>query len=63
MCNRDEVSNKFDPTFFHMIGVEFLNKDLEVDGERYTLQIWDTAGQERFKSLQLLSIEAATAVC
>ena len=46
------VSNKFDPSLFHTIGVEFLNKDLEVEGERYTLQIWDTAGQERFKSLR-----------
>lgn len=46
------VSNKFDPSLFHTIGVEFLNKDLEVDGDRYTLQIWDTAGQERFKSLR-----------
>ena len=46
------VSNKFDPSLFHTIGVEFLNKDLEVDGVRYTLQIWDTAGQERFKSLR-----------
>lgn len=46
------VSNKFDPSLFHTIGVEFLNKDLEVDTDRYTLQIWDTAGQERFKSLR-----------
>lgn len=46
------VSNKFDPSMFHTIGVEFLNKDMEVDGNRYTLQIWDTAGQERFKSLR-----------
>lgn len=46
------VSNKYDPSLFHTIGVEFLNRDLEVDGSRYTLQIWDTAGQERFKSLR-----------
>lgn len=46
------VSNKFDPSMFHTIGVEFLNKDMEVDSDRYTLQIWDTAGQERFKSLR-----------
>lgn len=46
------VSNKFDPSMFHTIGVEFLNKDMEVEGNRYTLQIWDTAGQERFKSLR-----------
>lgn len=46
------VSNKFDSQSFHTIGVEFLNKDVSVDGELYTLQIWDTAGQERFKSLR-----------
>ena len=46
------VSNKFDTQSFHTIGVEFLNKDVNVDGETYTLQIWDTAGQERFKSLR-----------
>jgi len=46
------VSNKFDAQSFHTIGVEFLNKDVAVDGETYTMQIWDTAGQERFKSLR-----------
>lgn len=46
------VSNKYDPSLFHTIGVEFLNRDLEVENCRYTLQIWDTAGQERFKSLR-----------
>ncbi|XP_076258119.1 RAS oncogene family member Rab9 isoform X2 [Rhynchophorus ferrugineus] len=46
------VSNQFDEHSFHTIGVEFLNKDIEIDGETYTLQIWDTAGQERFKSLR-----------
>lgn len=46
------VSNKFDTQSFHTIGVEFLNKDVKVDGESFTLQIWDTAGQERFKSLR-----------
>lgn len=46
------VSNKFDSQSFHTIGVEFLNKDVTVDGEIFTMQIWDTAGQERFKSLR-----------
>nr|CAD7445923.1 unnamed protein product [Timema bartmani]CAD7458119.1 unnamed protein product [Timema tahoe]CAD7588168.1 unnamed protein product [Timema genevievae] len=46
------VSNHFDEHSFHTIGVEFLNKDIEINGEMYTLQIWDTAGQERFKSLR-----------
>ena len=46
------VSDKFDAQSFHTIGVEFLNKDVHLDGEAFTLQIWDTAGQERFKSLR-----------
>jgi len=46
------VNNKFDCQSFHTIGVEFLNKEVKVGGENYTLQIWDTAGQERFKSLR-----------
>ena len=46
------VSNKFDNQSYHTIGVEFLNKDVTVEGDSYTLQIWDTAGQERFKSLR-----------
>ncbi|XP_064607910.1 ras-related protein Rab-9A-like [Liolophura sinensis] len=46
------VSNKFDSQSFHTIGVEFLNKEISVDEESYTMQIWDTAGQERFKSLR-----------
>ncbi|KAL4608876.1 ras-related protein Rab-9A-like [Arapaima gigas] len=46
------VTNKFDTHLFHTIGVEFLNKDLEVDGHLATVQIWDTAGQERFRSLR-----------
>lgn len=46
------ISNKFDSQSFHTIGVEFLNKDITVDGQSFTMQIWDTAGQERFKSLR-----------
>lgn len=46
------VRNKFDACSFNTIGVEFINKDVDIDGTTYTLQIWDTAGQERFKSLR-----------
>jgi len=46
------VSNSFEEHSFHTIGVEFLNKEINVAGQLYTLQIWDTAGQERFKSLR-----------
>lgn len=33
------------------IGVDFMIKTVEVDGEKIKLQIWDTAGQERFRSI------------
>lgn len=46
------ISNHFDDHSFHTIGVEFMNKTIEVGGTPYTLQVWDTAGQERFKSLR-----------
>jgi len=46
------VNNEFDAQSFHTIGVEFLNKDVQVDETNYTMQIWDTAGQERFKTLR-----------
>jgi len=46
------VCNTFDDHCFHTIGVEFLNKEIEINGVSYTLQIWDTAGQERFRSLR-----------
>jgi GTPase SAR1 family protein len=29
------------------IGVDFMIKTVEVEGEKIKLQIWDTAGQER----------------
>jgi len=33
------------------IGVDFMIKTVDIDGERIKLQIWDTAGQERFRSI------------
>lgn len=33
------VSNQFDEHSFHTIGVEFLNKDIDLDGDTYTLQV------------------------
>ncbi|KAE9541295.1 hypothetical protein AGLY_004540 [Aphis glycines] len=46
------VSNSFSEQTLHTLGVEFLQKDLDVNGIIYTLQIWDTAGQERFRTLR-----------
>ncbi|MEQ2296206.1 Ras- protein Rab-9B [Ameca splendens] len=43
------VTDRFDSQSFHTIGVEFLNRDLEVDGRLVTLQIWDTAAFPRLR--------------
>lgn len=36
------VSNHFEEHSFHTIGVEFLNKDIAIDGEIYTLQVYES---------------------
>lgn len=33
------ISNHFDDHSFHTIGVEFMNKTVEVNGKQYTLQV------------------------
>lgn len=33
------------------IGIDFISKNIAVQGKMIRLQLWDTAGQERFKSL------------
>ena len=33
------------------IGIEYINKKVNVDGKNFRVKIWDTAGQERYKSL------------
>ncbi|CAF3591311.1 unnamed protein product [Rotaria sordida] len=33
------------------LGVDYHNKQIEVDGKRIAMQLWDTAGQERFRSI------------
>lgn len=33
------ISNHFDDHSFHTIGVEFMNKTIEVNGKQYTLQV------------------------
>lgn len=44
------------------IGVDFMIKTVEIDGERVKLQIWDTAGQERFRSITQSYYRSANAL-
>lgn len=36
---RRYVNNKFEDNSLHTIGVEFTNKEIEVDGKTFTLQV------------------------
>jgi Ras-related protein Rab-11A len=45
------VNNKFDNNVVSTIGVEFMTKEIKVNGKNTKLQIWDTAGQERFRAI------------
>ncbi|KAH3837823.1 ras-related protein Rab-30-like [Dreissena polymorpha] len=41
----------FPPGQAATIGVDFMIKTVEIDGDKVKLQIWDTAGQEKFRSI------------
>ncbi|MFX1323208.1 MAG: Rab family GTPase [Promethearchaeota archaeon] len=45
------LTNLFKQDISMTLGVEFMLKDIEVDGEFVKLQIWDFAGEERFRFL------------
>jgi len=42
---------KFITNLNSTLGVDFQNKQLELDEKRIAIQLWDTAGQERFRSM------------
>ncbi|CAF1333599.1 unnamed protein product [Rotaria magnacalcarata] len=42
---------KFVSNINSTLGVDFQNKQLELDSKRIAVQLWDTAGQERFRSV------------
>jgi len=33
------------------VGIDYRNKDIQINGENIRIRLWDTAGQERYKSL------------
>jgi small GTP-binding protein len=43
--------DNFDSTYQATIGIDFLVKNITINGRTVRLQLWDTAGQERFRSL------------
>nr|CAD2167635.1 unnamed protein product [Meloidogyne enterolobii] len=45
------VNKKFSNCYKATIGVDFMKKQMTVDGVDVTLHIWDTAGFEKYQSL------------
>jgi small GTP-binding protein len=45
------TENKFTESYVTTIGIDFKVRELEIDGQRFTVQLWDTAGQERFRTI------------
>ncbi|KAJ7383647.1 Ras- protein Rab-21 [Desmophyllum pertusum] len=45
------VQDKFNDKHLTTLQASFLNKRLNLDGQRVNIAIWDTAGQERFHAL------------
>lgn len=45
------VDEAFLHTYIHTIGIDFLEKVVDLEGKKVLLQIWDTAGQDRFRTL------------
>lgn len=46
------VHNKFSKSYKMTIGVDFLNKEINIDDLNTKLTIWDIAGQKRFKFMR-----------
>ena len=45
------IKNNFNPKYEVTIGVEFGEKNIEIEDKILRIQIWDTCGQEQFKSI------------
>lgn len=52
----------FPPGQAATIGVDFMIKTIEIEGDKVKLQIWDTAGQEKFRSITQSYYRAANAL-
>jgi Ras-related protein Rab-1A len=43
--------DKFTPSYITTIGVDIINKKLNIGNDIVNLKVWDTAGQERYQTL------------
>lgn len=45
------MEGKFEPEKTATTNIDFLSKEVNLDGESFSLEMWDTAGQERFRNI------------
>lgn len=55
-------NSEYKPSLVSTVGVDFRNKNIEVQDKKIKLQLWDTAGQERFKNVNQTYFKGALAV-
>ena len=58
---RRSVQNTYTEFYKSTIGVDFANKELELDGVPISLQLWDIAGQERYGNMTHVYYQEAVA--
>ena len=54
---RQYVDNSFTKKYKSTIGMDFLTKEVVVEGKQYSLQIWDTAGKKGFQQCKQYSLK------
>jgi len=57
------VNNVFSEEFKSTVGVEFGAKNIEINENKYRIQIWDTAGQENFRSIARAYYKNSVCAC
>eukprot|EP00668_Euglena_longa_P048101 GGOE01065162.1.p1 GENE.GGOE01065162.1~~GGOE01065162.1.p1 ORF type:complete len:227 (+),score=76.27 GGOE01065162.1:58-681(+) len=45
------AEDTFSESYLSTIGIDFKARDVDVGGQRCSLQVWDTAGQEQFRTI------------
>ena len=44
-------NRKFQTAHVKTVGLDFIKKNMTIEGSEVEIKLWDTAGQERFKNL------------
>ncbi len=54
------VRDSFNEVSQATLGVEFMTKVVEINGQKTKISLWDTAGQERYKALSKVYYKGAS---